>query len=115
MTPAEEVQECRHKLGMDRTSFGRALGLGPRGYAQVRKWEEGVGAPSAGTMQAMRLLVELEEAKRLPFMSPPLWDMAQIALDDLKAMLGNAVMREERKSLTYAIQVLRALLTQRPK
>lgn len=83
--------------------------------AQVRKWEtEGEPDPSAAALTAMRLAVELERQRRLPWMTDQLWEAAQIALDDLKAMLGNTVMREERKSFTYAIQVLSALLAQRP-
>ncbi len=59
---AGQVQEYRHELRLDRTAFARALGLGPRGYAQVRKWEEGVGEPSAAALTTMRLLVELKQS-----------------------------------------------------
>lgn len=116
MSPAEEVQECRHKLGLDRTAFAKALGLGPRGYAQVRKWEEGIGEPSAAAMTAIRLRVELEELKRnpLPWMTPEMWDAAQTALHDTQDMLGKANSMAERRALTPLVQLLRALLERRP-
>jgi transcriptional regulator with XRE-family HTH domain len=98
---AEETRACRQKLGLTRTAFARALQLGPRGYDQVRKWEEGVVPPNTATLTAMRLLVELHECRRLPWMSDH-WTIAQRALDDLLAMYAHASM-------------LRLLLEQRPK
>lgn len=115
MTPAEETRACRQKLGRTRTAFARALQLGPRGYDQVRKWEEGVVPPNTATLTAMRLLVELHEAKRLPWMSEEMWSLAQRALYDLLAMYSHAHKREERRVFCEATQVLRLLLEQRPK
>lgn len=66
MSPAEEVQNCRGKLRLNRSEFGRRLGLSPTAaYPQVRKWEEGIGEPSAAAMTAIRLLVELQECRRM--------------------------------------------------
>lgn len=93
----------------------RALGLGPRGYAQVRKWEEGVGEPSAAALTAMRLLVELKQEREMPWMTLEMWDAAQNALDDTCDTLGRATSMSQRRSLTSIIQILRAILARRPK
>jgi DNA-binding transcriptional regulator YiaG len=102
MTSADEVREIRErKLGMDRTAFGLALGIKGKGsaYAQVRKWEAGVVAPSDAALTAMRLLVELQECRRLPWMTEELWRTAQIAQNELRAM---AVSDETWKMVTIA-------------
>jgi DNA-binding transcriptional regulator YiaG len=114
VSPAEETRACRQKLGLTRTAFARALQLGPRGYDQVRKWEEGVVPPNTATLTAMRLLVELHEAKRLSWMSAH-WTVAQRALDDLLAMYAHASKLTDRRTFVEATQVLRLLLEQRPK
>jgi transcriptional regulator with XRE-family HTH domain len=111
---AEETRACRQKLGLTRTAFARALQLGPRGYDQVRKWEEGVVPPNTATLTAMRLLVELHECRRLPWMSDH-WTIAQRALDDLLAMYAHASKLSDQRTFVEATQVLRLLLEQRPK
>jgi transcriptional regulator with XRE-family HTH domain len=113
VTAAEEVQEARHALGLNRSEFAKALGLGPRGYAQVRKWEAGVGEPSAAALTAMRLLVELGRCRRLPWMTPALWDAAQTAHDELRARAEQHEYRRDYPALHAAVLVLRALLAQR--
>lgn len=117
MTPADEVRECRRKLGLDRTAFGHALGIADKAsaYAQVRKWEASIVEPSDGAKTAMRLLVELEECRRLPWMTPELWDTAQIAQFELRAMAEQSHYRPEYRTFCHAIQVLRALLEHAPK
>jgi transcriptional regulator with XRE-family HTH domain len=116
MTPTEEVQECRHKLRLGRAAFGRRLGLSPTAaYPQVRKWEQGIGEPSAAALTAMRLLVELEEARRLPWMTPQLWDAAQIALEGVRAMAERHEYRKDYPTFHAALQVLRAVAAQEPK
>jgi DNA-binding transcriptional regulator YiaG len=118
MTSADEVREIRErKLGMDRTAFGLALGIKGKGsaYAQVRKWEAGVVAPSDAALTAMRLLVELQECRRLPWMTEELWRTAQIAQNELRAMAEQVHMRAEYRTFCLAIQVLRALLEHAPK
>lgn len=115
MRPAEETRACRQKLGLTRTAFARALGLGKRGYDQVRKWEKGEVEPFDGTLAHMRTLVELQEVRRLPWMDAEMWSLAQRALHDLLAMYAHAHKREERHVFCEATQVLRLLLEQRPK
>jgi transcriptional regulator with XRE-family HTH domain len=112
---AEETRACRQKLGLTRTAFARALGLGPRGYDQVRKWEAGEVEPNAGTLAHMRTLIELHEQRRLPWMDATMWTLAQRALDDLLAMYAHASKLSDRRTFVEATQVLRLLLEQRPK
>jgi transcriptional regulator with XRE-family HTH domain len=116
MTPAEEVADARDKLRLTRREFADALGLGPRGISQVQRWEKGTVKPNEATMTAMRLMVEAHELKRnpLPWMTPELWKAAHKASNELRAMAEQEHYRESYRTFCYALQVLRALLEQKP-
>lgn len=115
MTPGQEVQEARRKLGLSLTDFARRLGLGPRGDAQVRKWERDVGEPSAAALTAARLLVELEHERKLPWMTPELWVQAHFALEHIRNLAGDTRSRHEYRAFVAVVQVLNELLKREPK
>jgi hypothetical protein len=107
MTPTEETFDTSVKLGLNRATFARLLGVRP---AQVRKWEtEGHPNPSNAALAAMRMALELHECRKLPWMAE-LWPQAQFARDELMAMLAHAHMMNERRVFVAATQVLNAVL-----
>lgn len=60
LTAAAEVRAARRKLGLTQGQFALKLGLKLwSGRVMVARWEAGKHKPQAGTMQLIRVLVEM--------------------------------------------------------